>query len=165
MAFCGISLSRSLLGVKRTWLVAAHMSAFDPKRTCASALQMSAFGVKADMTVSGYPLSRSLLGVKRTCPFALQMSAYDPKRTSSSLTTYRGPVVHGTPTSLGNPEIARLSYQPGSAGTCRSGLRCRRLPSVHQTLRAIDPGQRLRIGLACNDSLRLPRFAGGEPSH
>jgi hypothetical protein len=33
MAFCGISLSRSLLGVKRTWLVAAHMSAFDPKRT------------------------------------------------------------------------------------------------------------------------------------
>src|SRR4029453_14941348 len=33
MAFCGISLSRSLLGVKRTWLVAAHMSAYDPKRT------------------------------------------------------------------------------------------------------------------------------------
>src|SRR5215475_793619 len=33
IAFCGISLSRSLLGVKRTWLVAAHMSAFDPKRT------------------------------------------------------------------------------------------------------------------------------------
>src|SRR5215475_15787093 len=33
MAFCGISLSRSLLGVKRTWLVAAHVSAFDPKRT------------------------------------------------------------------------------------------------------------------------------------
>jgi hypothetical protein len=33
MTFCGISLSRSLLGVTRTWLVAAHMSAFDPKRT------------------------------------------------------------------------------------------------------------------------------------
>src|SRR5262245_51508286 len=33
MAFCGMSLSRSLLGVKRTWLVAAHMSAFDPKPT------------------------------------------------------------------------------------------------------------------------------------
>src|SRR5262245_20855751 len=33
MAFCGISLSRSLLDVERTWLVAAHMSAFDPKRT------------------------------------------------------------------------------------------------------------------------------------
>src|SRR5262249_25661757 len=29
MALCGNSLSRSLLGVKRTWLVAAHMSAFD----------------------------------------------------------------------------------------------------------------------------------------
>jgi hypothetical protein len=26
-------LSLSLLGVKRTWLVATHMSAFDPKRT------------------------------------------------------------------------------------------------------------------------------------
>src|SRR5262245_3002514 len=33
MAFCGISLSWSLLGVKRSWLVAAHMSAFDAKRT------------------------------------------------------------------------------------------------------------------------------------
>jgi hypothetical protein len=29
-------LSRSLLGVKRTWLVAAHMSASDPKRTLAN---------------------------------------------------------------------------------------------------------------------------------
>jgi hypothetical protein len=29
-------LSRPLLGVKRTWLVAMHMSAFDPKRTCLS---------------------------------------------------------------------------------------------------------------------------------
>jgi hypothetical protein len=35
MTLCGNSLSRSLLGVKRTWLVAAHMSAFDPKRTSA----------------------------------------------------------------------------------------------------------------------------------
>jgi hypothetical protein len=34
MAFCGISLSRSLLGVKRTWVGALHMSAYDPKRTC-----------------------------------------------------------------------------------------------------------------------------------
>jgi hypothetical protein len=33
MAFCGISLSRSLLGVKQTWPIALHMSAFDPKRT------------------------------------------------------------------------------------------------------------------------------------
>jgi len=33
MAYRGISLSRSLSGVKRTWLVAAHMSAYDPKRT------------------------------------------------------------------------------------------------------------------------------------
>jgi hypothetical protein len=33
MAFCGISLSRSLLGVKRTLRFAPHMSAYDPKRT------------------------------------------------------------------------------------------------------------------------------------
>jgi hypothetical protein len=33
MAFCEISLSRSLLGVKRTLSIALHMSAFDPKRT------------------------------------------------------------------------------------------------------------------------------------
>src|SRR5262245_13114263 len=33
MMFCGCLLSRSLLEVKRTSLVAAHMSAYDPKRT------------------------------------------------------------------------------------------------------------------------------------
>ena len=36
MTFCGSPLSRSLLGVKRTWLIAAHMSANDPKRTLVS---------------------------------------------------------------------------------------------------------------------------------
>jgi type II secretory pathway component PulL len=35
-------LSRSLLGVKRTWLVAAHMSACDPKRTWLLHREMSA---------------------------------------------------------------------------------------------------------------------------
>jgi hypothetical protein len=51
MLFCGISLSRSLLGVKRTSLFAAHMSAFDPKRTSAK----SAFGPKADVGLTGKP--------------------------------------------------------------------------------------------------------------
>jgi len=32
MAFCGISLAVAI-GVKRTWVGALHMSAFDPKRT------------------------------------------------------------------------------------------------------------------------------------
>ena len=31
--FCGCLLSRSLLGVKRTWFCAPHMSAYDPTRT------------------------------------------------------------------------------------------------------------------------------------
>jgi hypothetical protein len=38
MQFYGCLLLRSLLGVKRTSLVALHMSAFDPKRTSAAGL-------------------------------------------------------------------------------------------------------------------------------
>ena len=34
MTFCGNPLSRSLSGVKRTWVGALHMSACDPKQTC-----------------------------------------------------------------------------------------------------------------------------------
>jgi hypothetical protein len=33
MTLHGNPLSRSLLGVKRTWVDALHMSAYDPKRT------------------------------------------------------------------------------------------------------------------------------------
>jgi hypothetical protein len=50
------------------------------KQTLASALHMSAFGGKADMTLCGNPLSRSLSGIKRTWLFAPHMSANDPKR-------------------------------------------------------------------------------------
>jgi hypothetical protein len=35
---CGNSLSRSLLGAKRTCPFALHMSAYDPKRTCSPGL-------------------------------------------------------------------------------------------------------------------------------
>src|SRR5262245_50729163 len=61
-----------------------HESAIGPKQTWASALHMSAFGGKADMSFAGSPLSRSLLGVKRTWPTALHMSAFDPKRKSDA---------------------------------------------------------------------------------
>ena len=64
-----------------TELAALLMSAIGPKQTWAIALQMSAFGGKADMTVCGNSLSRSLLGAKRTWPIAPHMSANDPKRT------------------------------------------------------------------------------------
>jgi hypothetical protein len=57
------------------------MSAFGPKQKQASALHMSAFGGKADMTVCGNSLSWSLLGVKRTWLVAPHMSANDPRRT------------------------------------------------------------------------------------
>src|SRR5262249_34432902 len=39
---CVHSFRCPLLGVKRTWLCALHMSAFDPKRTCSVALHTSA---------------------------------------------------------------------------------------------------------------------------
>jgi hypothetical protein len=57
------------------------MSAFGPKQTWPSALHMSAFEGKADMTKRKYPLLQSQLGVKRTCLVAPHMSAFDPKRT------------------------------------------------------------------------------------
>jgi len=57
------------------------MSAYGPKRTWPSAVHMSAFGCKADMTVWGCLLLWSLLGVKRTWASAPHMSAFDPKRT------------------------------------------------------------------------------------
>jgi hypothetical protein len=63
-------LLRSLLGAKRTWVGALHMSAF---------------GGKGDITIAACPLLRSLLGIKRTCLIAAQMSALDPKRTSAGL--------------------------------------------------------------------------------
>jgi putative tryptophan/tyrosine transport system substrate-binding protein len=56
MAFCGILLSRSLLGVKRTWLVAAHMSAFDPPSyDFAGAFQAAAAGGAQLMMVLSSP--------------------------------------------------------------------------------------------------------------
>jgi hypothetical protein len=47
----GIPLSRSLLGVKRTWAVALHMSAYDPKRT----LELTS-GNKITLTKKGHAL-------------------------------------------------------------------------------------------------------------
>src|SRR5262245_60628389 len=60
------------------------VSAIGPKQTWARALHMSAFGAKADLTLSGCPLFRSLLGVKQTSLVAAHMSACDPKRTSGT---------------------------------------------------------------------------------
>src|SRR5262252_933173 len=57
------------------------MSAIGPKQTLPSALHMSAFGGKADMTIGTCPLSWSLSGVKQTSLVAAHMSAFDPKRT------------------------------------------------------------------------------------
>jgi len=54
---------------------------FWPKADMSSALQESAFGGKADMTIGTCPLSRSLLAVKRNSLIAPYMSAFDPKRT------------------------------------------------------------------------------------
>src|SRR5262245_37283442 len=101
------------------------MSAYGPKQTCPSALHMSAFGGKADMTVCRCPLLRSLSGVKRTCPFALHMSAFDPKRTSTA--------PHGLlETPLPHREQIRLT----SLGL----FEATQIWTLHRTQRAINAG-------------------------
>jgi hypothetical protein len=60
------------------------MSAIGPKQTFLFAPHVSAFGVKADMTITACLLLRSLLGVKQTSLVAAHMSAFDPKRTSDA---------------------------------------------------------------------------------
>src|SRR5215831_4122314 len=54
--------SMSLLGAKRTWARALHMSAFDPKRTWARALHMSAFDPKRTLMLQNH-LSECSLSV------------------------------------------------------------------------------------------------------
>jgi hypothetical protein len=51
MALCGNSLLRSLSGVKRTWLVAVRMSAFDPKRIAVTVAQIHRDPVVRDCLV------------------------------------------------------------------------------------------------------------------
>src|SRR5262245_16430501 len=55
MTLYGNPLSRSLLGVKRTWLVAAHMSAFDPKRTSTDPL------LRPNLRVTGPRLGKTVV--------------------------------------------------------------------------------------------------------
>jgi dihydrofolate reductase len=58
MAGCGNPLSRSLLGVKRTWAVAPHMSAFDPKRPFRKREPIGRSGWKADLWLLITPTAR-----------------------------------------------------------------------------------------------------------
>src|SRR5262249_55413932 len=87
------------------------MSASGPKRTCASALQMSAFGGKADM------------------PFASQMSAYDPKRTCREFWSQQ-PMVQRRSVSAGSRigTVGRSAAKPLAID--RRGLRLRRIEAV-----------------------------------
>ena len=59
------------------------MSAIGPKQTSASALHMSAFGGKADITFWTDVRFRGRYGGKADIAVALHMSAFDPKRTSA----------------------------------------------------------------------------------
>src|SRR4030095_14838229 len=66
MACCGNSLSRSLLGVKRTWAVAPHMSAFDPKRTsCHGAKARISLGLSIVVNRPGATCSDAVEADKR----------------------------------------------------------------------------------------------------
>src|SRR5262245_48285390 len=74
MTVCGSPLSRSLLGVKRTWARALHMSAFDPKRTLGligiSAGSRPNFSFAAGRKVLGFEhcARRGLKGAHATAP-------------------------------------------------------------------------------------------------
>src|SRR6516165_9272384 len=58
MPLCESPLSRSLLGVKRTWLVATHMSASDPKRTCQHSLSTLHTLLRAKLPSKIYSICR-----------------------------------------------------------------------------------------------------------
>jgi hypothetical protein len=65
MTLCENPLSRSLLGVKRTWVGAPHMSAFDPKRDIRPVAQRPVPELPPDPSdASGILSSRSLLTIK-----------------------------------------------------------------------------------------------------
>src|SRR5262249_46876686 len=73
MTGCGCLLSRSLLGVKRTWLIAAHMSAFDPKRTLA-ALHVRRFQC-ASLSLGGGNETARVHYTSRQCGYVATHSA------------------------------------------------------------------------------------------
>src|SRR5262245_34193473 len=58
MIVCGCLLSRSLSGVKRTCLIAAQMSAFDPKRTWAKLFQVLCFVSPVRLCGGGHEATR-----------------------------------------------------------------------------------------------------------
>src|SRR5262245_32247983 len=65
MTFGGNPLSRSLLGVKRTWLFAPHMSALDPKRTqmTPSGLPVFIDNITSHLALGGDMRRRDFIGL------------------------------------------------------------------------------------------------------
>src|SRR5262245_43582594 len=71
MTVCGSPLSWSLLGVKRTWPFALHMSAFDPKRTLAAAFNLCVWVVRVwieQLLAIDFVVGNGLLALRRHQP-------------------------------------------------------------------------------------------------
>src|SRR5690349_8404797 len=69
-----MSALRSLLGVKRTWVGALHMSAFDPKRT------LGVWRLKSILCVYSSPPDRKMLGLLGPHAAAAQVCCCDASR-------------------------------------------------------------------------------------
>ena len=69
-----------------------RMSAIGPKQTWASALHMSAFGGKADMTICDMSAFAVAIGGKADIACCAHMSAFDPKRTFGGLLPFQNAV-------------------------------------------------------------------------
>jgi hypothetical protein len=62
----------SLMGVKRTWAIALHMSAFDPKRTWALMLCYAAVGLRIPSAL----IARSFTNIGSRSPVAVTLFSY-----------------------------------------------------------------------------------------
>ena len=60
----------SLMGVKRTWAIALHMSAFDPKRTWALMLCYAAVGLRTPSAL----IARSFTNIGSRSPVAVTLT-------------------------------------------------------------------------------------------
>src|SRR5262249_22071660 len=86
MTVCGCLLLRSLLGVKRTWPVALHESAFDPKRT----LDLCPTPLPPNLSIQSCWEAAASCGRGRSRRYAWKTTAPKTRRLTSDQNTRKG---------------------------------------------------------------------------